>query len=259
MNSVRPRREFKMIRMARFQWRLLSVLLVVIGSIVAGAWPAGGQTTPPAATNATDKKQALQPGQIDPEKSRVYIHVSKKRLGHDHAIEGRIKSGSFNLKSDKSTVKDAGQIEFDLGSFSADTDAARKHVELKGAIAESTREQVTETMLGSDVLDVEQFPQATFKIKSADLRYGRGGDPFYTLQGDFTLHGKTREVSISTQSELQDGKVRRLRGDFTILQSDFGITPYKAALGAVGVADQLKIWGDIWIVVDEPNNKKKRE
>ena len=37
-------------------------------------------------------------------------------------------------------------------SFSADTDEARKYVELKGNIAESTREQVTQTMLGSDVL-----------------------------------------------------------------------------------------------------------
>jgi hypothetical protein len=42
-----------------------------------------------------------------------------------------------------------------------------------------------------------------------------------------------------------------LRGNFTILQSDFGITPYKAALGAVGVADELKIWGDIWIATEE--------
>jgi polyisoprenoid-binding protein YceI len=247
-----------MIRMTRLQSRILS-LVIIIGGMSAGGWPIAGQTTPPSVTKANDKQPALKPGQIDPEKSRVYIHVSKKRLGHDHAIEGRIKSGSINLKTDKSTAKEAGLIEFDLGSFSADTDAARKYVELKGAIAEATREQVTETMLGSDVLDVEQFPRATFKIKSAELRSAKNGDPVYTLQGDFTLHGKTRPLSLSTQSELQDGKVRRLRGDFTILQSDFGITPYKAALGTVGVADELKIWGDIWIVVEDPAGKKERK
>jgi polyisoprenoid-binding protein YceI len=247
-----------MIRRTRLQRRIPFVLLIIIGSMSAGGWPVAGQA-PSTTTKTDDKKPILKPGQIDPEKSRVYIHVSKKRLGHDHAIEGRIKSGSVNLKSDKSTVKEAGQIEFDLASFSADTDAPRKEVELKGAIAESTREQVTQTMLGSDVLDVEQFPEATFKIKSADYRSVKGSDPVYTLQGEFTLHGMTRPISLIAQSELQDGKVRRLRGDFTILQSDFGITPYKAALGTVGVADQLKIWGDIWIVVDDPNSKKKRE
>jgi len=32
-----------------------------------------------------------------------------------------------------------------------------------------------------------------------------------------------------------------------MLQSQFGITPFSKAFGAVGVTDQLTIWGDLWI------------
>jgi hypothetical protein len=37
----------------------------------------------------------------------------------------------------------------------------------------------------------------------------------------------------------------RLQGSFSILQSDYGITPFSKALGAVGVADRLTISGDL--------------
>ena len=38
---------------------------------------------------------------------------------------------------------------------------------------------------------------------------------------------------------------QRIRGGFAINQTDFGITPFSKAFGAVGVADRLTIWGDV--------------
>jgi len=192
------------------------------------------------------RKPALKPGEIDVEKSRVYIRVGKKRLGHEHAVEGKIKSGSIDLNA----AKEVGDIEFDMTSFLADTDEARKYVELKGTTTQSTREQVTETMLGERVLDVEQFPTATFKIKSRGVIDAPGDERRLKLSGEFTLHGKTHPLTITVEQTKEDERWR-LKGEFDILQSDFGITPYKAALGTVAVADKLKIWGDIWIAGDK--------
>jgi len=199
-------------------------------------------------------KPSLKPGQIDVDKSRVYVYVGKKRLGHAHAVEGKIKSGSINVKVEKQAHEISGEIVFDMVSFSADTDDARKQVELEGSIAESTREQVTETMNGPDVLDVQQFPTATFTIKSGGLHEGHKADAVYDLKGEFTLHGKTRPLAIVALQSHEDDRLR-YRGEFTILQTDFGITPYKAALGTVGVADELKIWGDIWVAAPKPARK----
>lgn len=184
---------------------------------------------------------ALKPGQIDLEKSRVYVYVGKKRLGHVHAVEGKIKSGTINLDAGKIP----GEIVFDMTSFAVDTDVARKYVDLKGAIAESTQEQITETMQSADVLDVKKFSTATFKIKSSRQTKTTTNGHSIELKGDFTLHGQTQPLTLQAQIERKDGR-GHIRGDFTILQSDFGITPYKAALGTVGVADELKIWGEIW-------------
>jgi len=230
------------VRNSSLSWFVFS--LAVFGMIPALLAPRAGAVEPRESSAALSEKAPLKPGQVDLEKSRVYVRVGKIRLGHEHAIAGEIKSGRLDLAADK----DAGEIEFDMASFTADSDEARKYVALKGSLAESTREKVTDTMRGEDVLDVENFPTAKFKIKSVVSHAERGGEKSYDLDGDFTLHGKTRTLFLKrVKSERKEGNLLRLTCEFSILQSDFGITPYKAALGTVGVTDELKIWGDIWI------------
>jgi polyisoprenoid-binding protein YceI len=225
-----------------------AVLVATISAAAVWLPDAAGQPSRDEAKPA--EKPALKPGQIDLEKSRVFIRVGKKGLGHEHGVEGKIKSGTIDVQAEKN----GGVIEFDMASFTADTDDARKAVELKETISESTRDKVTETMRGASVLDVEQFPTATFKIKSLAAIPARIGGPWYRLKGDFTLHGETRPLEFMAERTEEDGKWR-LRGEFTILQSEFGITPYKAALGTVGVADELKVRGDLWIAGEEKKKK----
>jgi polyisoprenoid-binding protein YceI len=228
---------------------LLIVVLAAMPVAMAGCLPpAAGQEQKTAAKAA--KKPALKPGEIDLEKSRVYVRVGKKGFGHEHGVEGKIKSGTIDL----SAAKNTGEIEFDMASFLADTDKARQVVELKGTTAEATRDKVTETMLGAAVLDVEQYPTAKFKIKERELKKTKTADDTVVLKGEFLLHGQPQPLTVEAQIEKKEGRLH-LRGEFTILQSDFGITPYKAALGTVGVADELKIWGDIW-VAEKADGKK---
>ena len=61
------------------------------------------------------------------------------------------------------------------------------------------------------------------------------GQPVVELKGEFTLHGKTRPLTLYAELSQKEGQWN-LRGDFAIRQTDFGITPYSAALGTVGVA-----------------------
>jgi polyisoprenoid-binding protein YceI len=135
-------------------------------------------------------------------------------------------------------------------SFVADTDAARKYVGLEGSTSASTRRQVSKNMLGADVLDSRKFPTATFQIESALHKKTKQGKPVVELKGELTLHGKARPLTLYAHPSQKEGSWN-LRGDFSIRQTDFGITPYSAALGTVGVADQLKIFGDLWIAGDE--------
>lgn len=188
--------------------------------------------------------QASAAGDVDLTASRVYVLVGKTGLGHDHAVSGSLAAGSIRLGARES----AGRLVFDLRSFRADGDEARQLLGLEGRTDPDTRRQVDENMLGAAVLDVEKHPTATFDVNAA-VPAGRSanGKPLYDLTGTFTLHGVGRPINVRAEAEVV-GNVTRLWGGFSIKQTDFGMKPFSKFGGVVGVADELRIYGDIRVV-----------
>lgn len=185
-----------------------------------------------------------KPADVQTQASRVYVFVDKTGLGHQHGVEAKLLSSTLVLGADQN----AGKLVFDMNSFDADTPAARKYVGLSGTTDAGTRSAVNKNMKGSAVLNVARYPTATFDIASA-IPIGKTsskGLPVYEFKGNFTLHGTTRPLAITAEVEQARGWLH-LRGSFVIKQTSFGITPYSKAFGAIGVADHLKIYGDLFV------------
>ncbi len=181
--------------------------------------------------------------QVDPAGSRLYVKVgSATRLGHPHGVEGRVKSGTIAFGGQ-------GELVFDMNSFTADTAEARKRAGLEGKkVSENEAKKVTETMRGNEVLDVAQFPTATFKITAVTPqdKQAAGQPGTYQLEGKFTLHGTEKPLHFKATLERTDQPgIFKMTGAFTIKQTDYGMTPYSTAVGLVKVADELEISGDL--------------
>ncbi len=228
-------------RLKRFGW---SLMVACSGVAAIVLWHQSPQAVGQSQSTRTNvpKKRATVPGQIDTQSSRAYVYVGKTGLGHQHAVIGQIKNGQIYLGASK----DAGKIVFDMTTFKAGTNQARRYIGLKGSASVSTARAVTANMLGKDVLDARRFPTATFTIASAlPLKQtSPNGKPQYQLDGKFTLHGVTRKLRLNAEVAEQNGKVH-LRGGFSILQTSFGIRPFSKAFGTVGVANKLTIYGEI--------------
>jgi polyisoprenoid-binding protein YceI len=193
---------------------------------------------------ARQKKAATAAAyEVDCEASRIYVKVgSASRLGHEHGVEGKLKSGTLTFGGD-------GELVFDMESFTADTAEARKRVGLeKKKVSANEAKKVTETMRGADVLGVAEHPKATFRITSiTPLDKQAVSEPgAYQVEGSFTLHGTEQKLPFKAKVERGDKEGQlRMTGAFTIKQTDFGIKPYSAAAGLAKVADQLEISGDL--------------
>lgn len=222
-------------------------VLLVIGSAL---------TLTPSLIRAQDAKSLSEkqkvasapdykPGEVNLEFSRVYIFVDKTtNLGHTHGVEGKIKDG-FVLEDREGD----GTLVFDMRSFVADTKNARKVFNIDAEIDSATIKKVNQNMLGTEILDVQKHPEASLTkatLKKTGKTSNRG-TPEYSLDGEFTLHGVTKKVSIPCDGESKDGWLH-VRGRFTIRQTDFGIKPYSKMFGAVGIKDELIIQGDLWLV-----------
>jgi polyisoprenoid-binding protein YceI len=107
-----------------------------------------------------------------------------------------------------------------------------------------TREDKRDAHLRSaDFLEVESYPQITFKSTRV---VPEGGDN-YKVYGDLTIHGVTRQVVLTTEYHGQSktpwgSEVIGFSAETKISRKDYGLT-YNAALetGGVLIGDEVKI------------------
>ena len=186
---------------------------------------------------------AVQAGGVDVERSRIYVFVGKTGAGHEHAVEGLLSKGELDL----SRPQNAGSLTFDLKSLNADTPAARKVLRLAGETDADTRSQVTANMLGATVLDTAKFPTAEFQVQKVQALPPdpKEPGPHYQLDGELTLHGVKRPVRFNVGTTSVEG-MTRVRGTVDLKQTQFGIKPFSKLLGALGVTDELRVYGEIW-------------
>ncbi len=78
--------------------------------------------------------------------------------------------------------------------------------------------KLTDHLKSPDFFDVEKYPQSTFDI--TELK--KDSDTAYTVSGNFTLHGKTRNISFPATVSESGGKVS-INSKFNINRKDFDI------------------------------------
>ena len=129
----------------------------------------------------------------------------------------------------------------------ADPAAGRAEIEID-ADSIDTRESQRDTHLRSaEFFDVQQFPHLTFRsTRITDVK----GDRF-TLIGDLTIRGVTREVALDVTSEGRTrdpwgGERAGFSATTKIKRTDFGLTWNQALeTGGVLVGDEIRISLDV--------------
>ena len=88
----------------------------------------------------------------------------------------------------------------------------------------SDAEKLTGHLKSGDFFDVEKFPQSTFDV--TELKAGDNGN--YTVAGNFTLHGVTKNITFPA-TVTQGTDTVTIKAEFDIKRKDFGIVyPGKA-------------------------------
>jgi polyisoprenoid-binding protein YceI len=166
--------------------------------------------------------------EVDGPHSTMTVHVYKSgflsAFGHNHEIQATIQSGQ---------VKESGSPSVELHLD------ARKLRVLDPEASDSTRAQIQETMIGTQVLDADHFPEIRFQSTGVEPKT----PDRWIVRGNLKLHGKDHPISFEVT--LKDD---RYRGSAMLKQTDFGITPVTVAGGTVKVKDEVKVEFDIALV-----------
>lgn len=174
---------------------------------------------------------------IDPRQTELVVRTWKAGfvagLGHNHVIRATEATGELTWDP-----QDPGatrvSVTIPVRALIADEPALRRKYGEPADLSESDRRKLTENMLGREQLDAKRFPEIRFV--STQLEQGEKGT--LVMVGKLTLHGVTRMVRVPVTITEKDG-VPIGDAKFPLRTSDYGIKPYRAALGAVGNQDEV--------------------
>ncbi len=152
-------------------------------------------------------KAAAAEWSVDPEKSEVSFEAS----GSGYNAKGVFKAYKAEIEFDPDMPQQAS-IRVTLEMKSATTDTA----------------DVDQTLQSDDFFDPGRYPSALFAARGAKP----DGDGRFILDGQLTLKGVTRPVTLPFSIDIESG-VAAVRGETTINRLDFGVGPETVAGMAV--------------------------
>ena len=174
---------------------------------------------------------ALREGtyQLGPQSGRLRVLTGRTglgaRAGHDLVIEATSWNGRVTVNP-SDLAQSSVTVEVDVDSFEV-----REGTGGVKPLTDSDRSEIKRT-IREKILHTSQHPTITFQSTSV------GGSPeALTVDGELTIMGVTRPAAV--QGAVRDDG--RVRGSATVAQSDWGIKPYSALLGALKLADEVTI------------------
>ena len=116
-------------------------------------------------------------------------------------------------------------------------------VETRDVFTEQEK-QIINKELREIVLEPEKYPEMVFKSTNVTGKSTSADRYELKIEGDLTLHGVTRRITIPAEVTLS-GNDMRARGEFSIDRGDFGVKATSAFHGMVRVRNKIEFTFDI--------------
>lgn len=176
---------------------------------------------------------------VNAQQSQVHVFVYKggtlARFGHNHVMS--VQSLSGRVWMHESAARRGFEFSFAVGDLLVDDPDDRRSAgsEFPPEIPQADRDGTRRNMLRDEVLDAEHFPTVTLRSLSI-------GDPMAAspIIVRVTLKGQSKDIDTTAAVDVAGARLTA-KGEFDILQTDFGIKPFSAALGALEVQNRLHV------------------
>lgn len=221
----------------------LSFCALLLGSCVS---PKPFPTAPAPSGMAAGYPADLQGARLyklSPEQSKLHILVYRAgamaQLGHNHVVSSNSLSGYVWLHD--SLARSGFDIVMPVNDLIVDDPASRtaEGEDFPLNVTEDGRAGTKRNMLLPTALDGEHYP--AIHLRSLNIN-GSRERPELTVQ--ITIKDQRRAVRVPMQLRQAANSLRAV-GQFDIKQTDFGLMPQSAMLGALLVQDQLTITFDL--------------
>jgi hypothetical protein len=176
---------------------------------------------------------------VNPQASKVHILVYRggtlSRLAHNHVMSVANLQGE--IWTHPTLARSGFDLAFPVGDLVIDDVQARQAAgsDFSSEVSQSDREGTRKNMLRAEVLNGERYPRISLRSVTVG---GTAQKP--EVSARITIRDASHDVAVKPTVAI-DGSRITVSGEFDLLQTDFGIKPFSAALGALQVQDRLHV------------------
>ena len=168
---------------------------------------------------------------------QVYRGGPLAKAGHNHVIASHDLAGTIYIPADP--MRTTFEIRLPVATLSVDEGALRAQAgqDFQAAVPDSAKEGTRANMLSPALLNAQLFPQIV--LRSQSIESG-------AAHGDLKVHleAEVREalhaILAPVHYDLQSTQVT-ISGEMPLRQTDLGLTPFSAMLGALQVEDEMRV------------------
>jgi YceI-like domain len=241
------------------RWKLLSTV-VALGGLLAGCAlrpappatapgavpppaPVSAQGVPPgAASPETPAPHVGTPYDVIPQESLLTILVYRggtlASVGHNHVIASHDLTGTVYLPADP--LQSSFELHLPVGSLTVDEAAlraAQASPDFPPDVSEGAKQGTRHNMLGPALLDAEHSPEIVLRA----LRMEKTAEADRVLaRVQCVVRGAARTLAVPVRYESRGGELV-VSGEMPLKQTDVGLTPFTAMLGALQVQDEMRV------------------
>lgn len=163
---------------------------------------------------------------------RTYREGAASKAGHDLVLDATRWSGTVTIDADN---PESSLVELTVEV--AGLAVREGHGGVK-PLSDKDRAEIVKT-INNKVLDSSQNPTISFRSTTITVAGDRG-----TVTGDLTIAGTTQPIEVPFRVQDEDGG-SRVTGETSVVQTRFGVKPYKGFLGALRLRDAVDIGYDL--------------
>jgi polyisoprenoid-binding protein YceI len=158
------------------------------------------------------------------------------KAGHNHVIASHALHGTLYVPAD--LTRTTFEVHFSVAELTVDEAVLRakeNEADFPPDVPDSAKEGTRKNMLSGALLDAEHYPE--IDLQSSGLEQS-GSQWLAHIR--VTVRGHESTVAVPVRYEPH-GNVVVVSGEFPLKQSDLGLTPFSALLGALQVVDEMKV------------------
>ena len=166
---------------------------------------------------------------------RVYRGGTLARAGHNHIVASHDLAGTVYVAKD--LARSSFELEVPVAELTVDEAELRaaQGADFAADVPDSAKEGTRRNMLGAAVLDAEHYPRITLRSENIDVDGNQ-----LTTRVEVRIRDQLRSISVPVSYTVSSNELLA-EGALPLKQTDLGLAPFTALLGALAVQDEMQL------------------